>query len=104
MCLSPITIPNQTKYISLRHRDQFLMQVPCGHCAECQRTLSNQWYFRSYYEWIDVEKSGGYVLFDTLTYSNKYLPHLSDTWSFLSYSEDFPCFDFLHIRNLREVR
>ena len=99
MCLSPITIPNQTKYVSLRFRDRFLQQVPCGVCSECQQLNSNQWYFRTYYEWLDVQKAGGYVLFDTLTYSDKYLPHLSDTWNFLSKSEDFPCFDYLHIRN-----
>lgn len=103
MCLSPITIPTQTKYISLAHQDSFLMQVPCGRCAECAKTLSNQWYYRAWYEWQDLAAAGGYVLFDTLTYSDKYLPHLSDTWSFLDKKEDFPCFDYQHIRKFLQL-
>lgn len=103
MCLSPITIPTQTKYISLAHRDPFLMQVPCGHCAECSTTLSNQWYYRSWYEWQELSFAGGYVLFDTLTYNDKYLPHLSDTWTFLQKNEDFPCFNYQHIRKFLQL-
>lgn len=98
MCLNPITIPNQTKYLSLRHKDAFLMQIPCGKCAECQQTLSNQWYYRAWYQFNDVCDRGGYVLFDTLTYAPKYLPHLSDTWSEIRKEEDFPCFCYHHIR------
>lgn len=99
MCLNPITIPNQSKYVSLRHRDRFMMQVPCGHCAECVSTLSKQWYFRAYTEFDDVMRAGGYVLFDTLTYRNEDLPRLSDVWQFLDKKSDFPCFNYLHIRN-----
>ena len=103
MCLSPITIPNQTKYVSLRHRDPFLMQVPCGTCAECQATLSNQWYYRAYYEWLDLQRSGGYVLFDCLTYRPNDLPHLSDFWNFISKNEDYPCFNHSHIRKFLQL-
>lgn len=103
MCLSPITIPTQTKYVSLSHKDSFLMQVPCGHCAECATTLSNQWYYRSWYEWQELALAGGYVIFDTLTYSDKYLPRLSDTWTFISRSEDYPCFNYQHIRKFLQL-
>ena len=102
MCLSPITIPNQSKYLSLRYRDQYLMSVPCGHCSECQKSKSNEWYLRSWFE-FDRLPSDGYVLFDTLTYRPKHLPHLSSYWSMLSPSEDFPCFDYMHIRNFLEA-
>lgn len=101
MCLSPITIPSQTKYVSLRHCDKFLMEVPCGKCAECQKTNRNQWYYRAWYEYNDLPR-GGYCLFDTLTYRNKRLPHLSDTWTFISPSEDFSCFNYQHIRQFIE--
>lgn len=103
MCLSPISIPNQTKYVSLKYKDRFLMQIPCGHCAECQQTLSNQWYYRSWYEFTELEQVNGYCLFDTLTYSNKNLPHLSDTWQFVDKKNDYPCFDFLHTRRFLQA-
>lgn len=99
MCLQPITIPNQTRYISLKYSNPYLIDVPCGSCAECQQTISNQWYYRSYFEWDDLSKFDGYVLFDCLTYAPKYLPHLSDFWSYLPTDMDFPCFNRKHLRN-----
>lgn len=102
MCLSPINIPNQTKYVSLKYRDRFLMQVPCGTCVECQKTMSNQWYYRAWYEWNDLIKSNGFALFDTLTYRPKDLPHLSRYWSELPKSSDYPCFDPSEIRKFIE--
>ena len=101
MCLNPITVPNPTKYISLRHRDKFMMEIPCGRCSECQKVIRNQWYYRAYYEWSSLPRDG-YVLFDTLTYRNQRLPHLSDTWTMLSKSEDFSCFNYIHIRQFIE--
>lgn len=79
------------------------MQVPCGTCAECQSTLSNQWYYRAYYEWFDLSKSNGYVLFDCLTYDEENLPHLSDFWSFIDQNNDYPCFDHSHIRKFLQL-
>lgn len=101
MCLTPITIPNQTKYVSLRHRDKFLMEIPCGRCSECERTNRNQWYYRAFYEWQGLP-NGGYVLFDTLTYRPSRLPYLSDTWTLLDKNDDFSCFNYLHIRQFIE--
>ena len=98
MCLSPRSIVNNTKYVSLLHKDKFVMEVPCGVCAECQTTMANQWYYRTYYEWSQTEMYKGYVLFDTLTYDNDHLPHLSKFWQFVSSSEDFPCFNYSDIR------
>lgn len=104
MCLRPQTIPNPSKYISLSHRDRFMMEIPCGNCSECQTTLSNQWFYRAWYECDDLLSSGsGYVLFDTLTYNDEYLPHLSDYWTFLSTDLDYPCFDKFHIRRFLQL-
>lgn len=104
MCLSPIDIINPSKYISLKHRDQYILQVPCGHCAECQQTLSNQWFFRIFHEWIDIQnQKNGYVYFDTLTYSPEHLPYMDDI---LPYMPHEPCFRPSDIRqfiqNLRD--
>lgn len=50
--------------------------VPCGKCSECRATIQNEWFVRSYAEYRDCVDNGGRVLFVTLTYSNKCLPHL----------------------------
>lgn len=102
MCLSPITIPNPTKYISTKHADQFMLQVPCGHCAECEQNNSSQWFYRAWYEFEDCLKAGGFVLFDTLTYDNEHLPHISDFMS-ISKENDFPCFNHQHVRKFRDL-
>lgn len=75
MCLSPIQIVNPSKYISLKYRDPYLLSVPCGKCAECQQTISNQWFLRCWSECQDVHN---FVYFDTLTYNNNSLPYMSD--------------------------
>ena len=95
MCYNPITIVNPTKYVSLKYRDRFLLQVPCGHCAQCQKNKSNEWYYRSYYQMLDTFQQNGFVLFDTLTYAPKYLPMISD---YVHVDSDFPCFNSDHLR------
>lgn len=96
MCLSPITIVNPTKYISLAHRDQFLLQVPCGHCAECSSVQSSQWFYRSWYEFNDCLNNGGFVYFDTMTYKDSHLPMASDYIGGLPFN--FSCFSHRDLR------
>lgn len=100
MCYHPITIINPCKYVSLRYRERYLLQVPCGHCAQCATNKANEWYFRSYHQALDTLASGNpnsWILFDTLTYRNADLPHISD---FVSVPDgcDFPCFNSSHIQ------
>lgn len=95
MCLSPIKIPNPTKYIDLHQRTQLLLHVPCGHCAECQANMSRQWQFRTLAEFDDCLDNQGFVYFDTLTYRNDSLPRISD---YFSVDDNFSCFDSRHIR------
>lgn len=85
MCLNPIQIVNPSKYVSLKYRDRFLLSVPCGKCAECQQTMSNQWFLRAWYECLDLMRSdcNSYVYFDTLTYDDDHLPHMSDVIDYL---------------------
>lgn len=100
MCLSPIQIINPSKYISVKYRDRFLLSVPCGHCAECQRQLSNQWYFRTWQECLDVKASNGYIYFDTLTYRDDDIPMMSDYVNILPF---LPCFNSGHTRRFIEA-
>ena len=98
MCLNPVKIVNPKREISLAGGQQFYIEVPCGHCAECIKASRNEWYFRTYYEAMDTFDNNGYILFDTLTYSPQNLPHLSE---FISIPDDLdmPCFDKSDYRN-----
>lgn len=95
MCLKPIQIINPSKYISLKYKDRFLLSVPCGKCAECQQTISNQWFLRAWYECLDTKN---FVYFDTLTYANP--PKMSDILDLLPQSY---CFNPQHVRNFIEA-
>lgn len=95
MCYHPITILNPTKYVSLSYRDRFLLRVPCGKCAQCQEQKSQEYYFRAFYHAREALKNG-FVLFDTLTYSDASLPRLRDFFPFNI--PNYPCFSSRHIR------
>lgn len=106
LCYHPITIVNPTKYVSLKYRDRFLLRVPCGQCAACQENKRREYYLRSFYHAQDcLSRSDGnaFVLFDTLTYAPKFLPHICD---FCNTKYNYPCFDSSHVRkfvvNLRQ--
>lgn len=93
MCLRPITIYNKSKVYSLNGGQPMKIQVPCGCCAECLKAKRDEWLFRSYYQALDTFSKGGYVLFDTLTYAPKNLPHVSDFCDIEKGSDlDFTCF------------
>lgn len=73
MCTNPIQIYNRSDKISYRG-SALVYTVPCGQCEECKKKKHSEYLLRSYFEYLDCESKGGYVYFDTLTYSNKYLP------------------------------
>lgn len=91
MCSHPIRIPNPSKWISLERGQQAFLFVPCNHCLECRQRIQNEWRVRSYYHCVETIMNGGYMLFDTLTYSNQYLPRLSD-FTDVPRNLDFSCF------------
>lgn len=78
MCLKPIKLFNPTNRISKFGGQRFYIEVPCGECAECREARRTDMYFRTYYECLKTWNSNGYVYFDTLTYDNANLPHVSD--------------------------
>lgn len=99
MCLRPVSIMNKTHGLS-NHVTPLYMNVPCGSCPECARKKKTEYLFRAYYESMDCFKSGGYVYFDTLTYSDEHLPHVSDFIDKIIPGSllDYPCFDYKHFR------
>lgn len=95
MCLNPIRMYNPANKISLYGGQRYVIDIPCGECAECREARRTEIYFRSYYEVLQTWTRNGYVYFDTLTYDNAHLPHVSD---FLPQIEkgselDFSCFN-----------
>lgn len=73
MCSHPITIKNPSEYVNLR-ATAYTYTVPCGHCVECHQDKVNGYVLRAHTEFLNASAKGGYFLFDTLTYSNEFLP------------------------------
>ena len=100
MCLSPISLRTPKRKISLYGGIPYLISVNCGKCAECKKQIQSEWNFRSYYECKDTFDNNGYVYFDTLTYRNEDLPHISDYTKLIEKGSilDYPCFNTEHYR------
>lgn len=78
MCLKPSRIYNPAARLGLGLGQRYEIEVPCGECAECKEAKKNEWYLRTYWQCRQTWDEKGYVLFDTLTYNNENLPHVSD--------------------------
>lgn len=106
MCLKPLKVRNPTAHITRLGGQLLYLEVPCGKCAECKDTIRQQWHFRSWQQTQDTISRGGYVYYDTLTYSDEHVPHCSD---YLNINDkgisDFTCFNVNHWRNfLKNLR
>lgn len=99
-CLKPIRIVNPSKFVSLNHRDNYVLFVPCGKCAACQKRLQTEWYFRVYQEFLSCVNASknSYVLFDCLTYRPADVPRVSNFVDNLPKSLNFMCFDYRQLR------
>lgn len=98
MCYTPLTLRNPRKN-PIAGLDPEKLTVPCGHCPQCRMTRTNDWYVRSYYEWLEAKKYGGFTQSITLTYASEHLPtvpcRLTDGSTRL-----FPCFSRRHFQLL----
>lgn len=99
MCTNPIKIINPTKVLYKNLFHPYIMTVPCGKCPDCTNSKRLEWRLRLYYEFRRCFDDGGFVLFDTLTYSEDFVPWFKDALthdglsSYLDYSfEDFRTF------------
>lgn len=100
MCFNPITIRVRTSQFSDEGCQPLYIKVPCGHCGECRSAAKSQWYLRNYWQVRECIDFGGFVLFDTLTYRDSTLPHISDYFPEFKDTElDFSCFSKNHIVN-----
>lgn len=93
-CLSPIRVPNQSRFLVNGNRDRLYYDVRCGKCANCQQSKSAEWFFRAYHQYKHCVEHGGYVLFDTLTYSPACVPTLRQLGEFADLPSymDYMCF------------
>lgn len=99
MCLKPIDIINPTKRISRYGGTKLKLSVPCNQCAECLNKKRDEYAFRTYHHCKSTIEKGGYVLFDTLTYADEHLPHISDFVDVNKYGiSDFSCFNLDHYK------
>lgn len=71
-CISPIAVQNNSKRIYKNYRAKLINYVPCGKCYECRKQKTFDLMIRSYYDESD------YVIFDTLSYSEKNVPWLKN--------------------------
>lgn len=103
MCRFPIHIANRSR--SFRDAccpTQFV--VPCGHCSECRRSVQDDWFVRSFYEYKDCLSKGGQVFLILLTIDDEHLPLWSDTryqpWE--KYGFTIPVFDPSYLKSFRD--
>ena len=76
MCTQPITINNPSVYHN-RFFSAEKLQVPCGHCDECNLSQQGDWRTRLNFEVENLYSRGGIGVFLTFTYDEKNLPHFS---------------------------
>lgn len=76
-CLNPIQIYNRSDKISYRG-STLIYTIPCGQCSECKKNKSAEYTLRSWVEYNTTIDKGGFVYFDTLTYSQDWLPEAFD--------------------------
>ena len=94
MCL--LNCQGRTNSKNLASYRPYHIGYKCGHCAECVREKRNEWLLRSYFESMDTIEKGGYILFETLTYDDLYIPTISRF--FPQIEEDFTCFSYDDVR------
>ena len=88
MCLSPIFIKNK----SLLHNCGLKnLQVPCGHCEECRRVKSMDYFIRAYAEYRHSVMNGEWcAFFSTLTFNEENCPR-SDFYRYDIDSKTWTC-------------
>lgn len=74
MCYRPLKVRNQSRRFS-EHYSPLYHHVPCGQCESCLKNISDEYFIRSYFEWLLVSVIGS-TFFITLTYDDKHLPIL----------------------------
>lgn len=75
MCYSPLKILNPAKRLDIYRGSKLFIEVPCGHCCECKKQKTGEYFARCYSEYEYTRLVGGFTFWDTLTYNDEHLPH-----------------------------
>lgn len=78
-CSHLIRSYTNSKYI-YRGVTRFRSSFICGRCSGCISKNRTDWRVRSYYESLDCLQNNGFILFDTLTYSDAHIKRYSDVF------------------------
>ena len=78
MCVSTIKIYTNRHCLDYDALHPIMVDVPCGRCYQCRQKNGLEWSTRAYYEAKSTFDNGGFVLFDTLTYSDDHLKRFED--------------------------
>lgn len=102
MCLNPIRKQSNRKYFLPGRWQSYYNEYPCGECVECKRNRELDDYIRTLWECKYVfNVCNGYAIFDTLTYDNKNLPHISDIVSDFGIKLRYDIPEFLNLSCFR---
>lgn len=71
-CYRPVSISNPSRKFA--NDMPLYLHVPCGKCEGCRKLMRNEWFFRSYIEYLHTLKIGGVVYVFTLTFNDENLP------------------------------
>lgn len=74
MCIYQREILNNSKYVDIHNPWRLKNTIKCGECVECLMEKQNEWILRTQSMYEETIKNGGFVIFDTLTYSEKNVP------------------------------
>lgn len=104
MCLSPRRKFTNAKNLTIGSKLQ--LSFACGRCAECVENKRREWSFRTYHEVQSAFNNGCYVYVDTLTYSDSFLPRISQFIDVHQYGiADISCFNNKHYQDfLKRLR
>lgn len=75
MCIAPVKILNPK--LAWTPVDPKYIVVQCNNCYECRARRQQEWFVRSYYEWLRFKDIGSVFNF-TLTFRNEDLPKYHD--------------------------
>lgn len=93
MCLRQRDSYSNSVYFSRNHMQRLLLSHPCGKCAECKQMKRNEWYMRNYWQARQVFDNGLYMVFETLTFDDEFLPRVSQFFKLDKGETDFSCVD-----------
>lgn len=103
MCINEKEILNNSKFVDVNHPWRVKNIIKCGECVECLAEKQNEWTLRTQEQFKETIRNGGYVIFDTLTYSEENCPWsqnvIESIYGFkISDNLNFRCFDLRDVQ------